>query len=164
MSDPEVPEHTLEEDTAVLDRKVSALRWVSALVPIAVFVVLVLLIPIITDSRDNSKVVRDGNAAQACRSALNAKIVAPAQDAYDQERNKSLTLILHGLAAAARGDDAALGTMATAVDQQADSIEQSATDLTAARTEYAKLAKQSATDPHGFLEDCRAKGLTKDAD
>jgi hypothetical protein len=116
-------------------------------------IMLIIALPAIFSSRNNSDAVRRGNELAACRSEFNAE-VASAQDAVEDARAERDNLVIYGLAATATGDDDALTQLVEQTPAAVEAIERARAVKTQAVEAYAAAVRKSRDEPAEFLAEC----------
>lgn len=105
-------------------------------------------LPKIFSSANNSEAVKRGSDLQACRSTYASRVTEATTEAND--------LVLRGLAAVGRSDDAELALLVTDPPGPQGAPIDEARELVQARTAvYAKAVVLSRKNPDRFLENCR---------
>lgn len=132
------------------------LQVVLALAGVSVALMMIIALfglPKIFSSADNSEAVKRGSDLQACRSTYASRVTEATTAAND--------LVLRGLAAVGRSDQAELTLLVTDPPGVNGAPIDDARELVQVRTAvYAKAVVLSRRDPDQFLENCRRLDTT----
>jgi hypothetical protein len=129
------------------NRLLTIVLILAAISVLATAIIIIFGLPRIFASANNSQAVRRGSDLQACRSAYASQVTDATTAAND--------LVLRGLAAVGRGDDADLEYLVTdPPGPQRAPIDDARALVVKRNNAYVKAVEMSRSDPDGFLAAC----------
>ena len=129
------------------NRLLTAVLVLAAISVLATVVIIIFGLPKIFASADNSQAVKRGSDLQACRSTYASQVTDATTGAND--------LILRGLAAVGRGDEAELALLVTdPPGPQQSPIDEARALVRVRNLAYLEAVQLSRSDPDAFLEAC----------
>lgn len=134
------------------DRTINGVLAVVAVLTAGSVIMLVIALPAIFSSRNNSDAVRQGNELAACRSEYRADI-DDANTALAVANSRLVTLLPEGIAAA-MDDPAGLVPVLDAATSARAEVDVALVELRAATDRYRVAVSESRADPEGFLAEC----------